>query len=132
MNKNPKKLDDQIDRFLQAEEDGLKPSFSNANLAREIFSKNHSDKGKNLLIPFLLVGLAACLVFAFLSRFSPTTDQESSPTQGAQVQSVEPLLDSDKELLEDLLAMPQEMNWGEALPDESTFDLLVMLDQPFE
>jgi len=132
MNKNPEKLDDQIDRFLQAEEDGLKPRFSNANLAREIFSKNHSDKGKNLLIPFLLVGLAACLVFAFLPRFSPTTDQGSSPTQGAQVQPVEPLLDSDKELLEDLLVMPQEMNWGEALPDESTFDLLVMLDQPFE
>ena len=132
MNMDPEKLDDQIDRFLQAEEDGLKPRFSNTNLAREIFSKNHSDKGKNLLIPFLLAGLAACLVFAFLPRFSPKTDQESSPAQGAQVQSVEPLLDSDKELLEDLLAMPQEMNWEEALPDESTFDLLVMLDQPFE
>ena len=52
--------------------------------------------------------------------------------QGAEVQPVEPLLDSDKELLEDLLVMPQEMNWGEALPDEATFDLLVMLDQTFE
>jgi len=28
--------------------------------------------------------------------------------------------------------MPQEMNWGEALPDESTLDLMVMLDQSFE
>ena len=132
MNKNPEKLDDQIDRFLQAEEDGLKPRFSNANLAREIFSENHSDKGRNLLILFSLVGLAACLVFAFLSHFTTPSDSSDSLTQRSQVQSVEPLLDSDKELLEDLLAMPQEMNWGEALPDESTFDLLVMLDQPFE
>ena len=132
MNKNPEKLDDQIDRFLQAEEDGLKPRFSNANLAREIFSKNHSDKGRNLLILFSLVGLAACLVFAFLSHFIPPSDSSDSLTQRSQVQTPELLLDSDKELLEDLLAMPQEMNWGEALPDESTFDLLVMLDQPFE
>ena len=133
MNKDQEKLDDQIDRFLQAEEDGLKPRFSNANLIREIFSKNHSDKGKNLLIFFSLAGLAACLAFAFLSHFTtPSSDSSDSLTQRSQVQSVEPLLDSDKELLEDLLAMPQEMNWGEALPDESTFDLLVMLDQPFE
>ena len=132
MNKNPEKLDDQIDRFLQAEEDGQKPRFSNATLAREIFSKNHSDKGKNLLIPFLLVGLAACLVFAFLTHFTSPSDSSDSLTQRPQVQPLEPLLDSDKELLENLLAMPQEMNWGEALPDESTFDLLVMLDQPFE
>ena len=132
MNKDPKKLDDQIDRFLQAEEDGLKPRFSNANLAREIFSGKHPDKGKNLLVPFSLVGLAACLAFAFLSHFATPSDSSDPLTQRPQVQPVEPLLDSDKELLENLLAMPQEMNWGEALPDESTFDLLVMLDQPFE
>jgi len=132
MNNNPEELDERIDRFLQAEEDGLKPNFSNADLAREIFSRNHSEKGKNLLIPFSLAGLAACLAFALLSHFSPPSESSDSLTQRPQVQPVEPLLDSDKELLEDLLAMPQEMNWGEALPDESTLDLLVMLDQPFE
>ena len=132
MNKDQEKLDDQIDRFLQADEDGLKPRFSNANLAQEIFSKSHSDKRSNPVIPFLLAGLAACLVFAFLPRFSQTNDQGSSRTQSTKTQPVEPLLDSDKELLEDLLAMPQEVNGGEALPDESTFDLLVMLDQSFE
>ena len=132
MNKDPKKLDEQIDRFLQAEEDGLKPRFSNANLAREIFSGKHPDKGKNLLVTFSLVGLAACLAFAFLSHFTTPSASSDSLTQRPQVQPVELLLDSDKELLENLLAMPQEMNWGEALPDESTFDLLVMLDQPFE
>ena len=91
MNKNSEKLDDQIDRFLQAEEDGLKPRFSNANLAREIFSENHSDKGRNLLILFSLVGLAACLVFAFLSHFTTPSDSSDSLTQRSQVQSVEPL-----------------------------------------
>ncbi len=132
MNKDPEKLDDQIDRFLQAEQADLKPGFSNANLAREIFSKNPADQRKNRLIPFFLVGLAACLVFAFLSHFIPPSGSSDSLTQRSQVQTAELLLDSDKELLEDLLAMPQEMNWWEALPDESTFDLLVMLDQPFE
>ena len=110
----------------------MKPGFSNENLAREIFSKNPADQRKNRLIPFFLVGLAACLVFAFLSHFIPPSGSSDSLTQRSQVQTAELLLDSDKELLEDLLAMPQEMNWGEALPDESTFDLLVMLDQPFE
>ena len=61
-----------------------------------------------------------------------TCESDDSLTQRPLVQPVEPLLDSDKELLVDLLAMPQEMNWGEALPDESTLDLLVMLDQSFE
>jgi hypothetical protein len=131
MNKDPEKLDDQIDRFLQAEEAALKPRFSNANLAREIFSKNPADQRKNRLIPFFLVGLAACIVFAFLSQFLQSGNSSEAVNQGDQPQTAE-LLDSDKQLLEELLAMPYEMNWGEALPDESTFDLLVLLDQPIE
>ncbi len=131
MNKDPEKLDDQIDRFLQAEQADLKPGFSNANLAREIFSKNPADQRKNRLIPFFLVGLAACIVFAFLSQFHQSGNSSEAFNQGDQPQAAE-LLDSDKQLLEDLLAMPHEMNWGEALPDESTFDLLVLLDQPIE
>ena len=132
MNKDPKKLDDQIDRVLQAEEDGLKPRFSSANLAREIFSRNDSEKDSGRLIPFLIAGLAACVAFVLLSPFGVPSESGDSLTQRPLVQPVEPLLDSDKELLVDLLAMPQEMNWGEALPDESTLDLLVMLDQSFE
>jgi hypothetical protein len=131
MNKS-KIPDDQIDRFLQAEEDNLKPSFSDENLAREIFARNRPDRRRNRLISFSLVGLAACLAFAFLSQFRQSSDPDESFTLVPSPQSPEPLLDSDKELLENLLVMPQEMNWGEALPDESTLDLLVMLDQPFE
>lgn len=132
MNKNPDKVDDQIDRFLQAEEDGLKPKFSNAKLASEVFACKRAEPRRGMILAFSLAGLAACVAFAFLWRVSPLADQRDARMHGAQVQSVEPLLDSDKELLEDLLVMPQEMNWGEALPDEATFDLLVMLDQPFE
>ena len=132
MNKNPDKREEQIERFLQAEEENLKPSFSNDDLASEILARNRPDRRRNRLIPFLLVGMAACLAFAFLSRFGqPSEPGESLPSESPR-QSAEPLLDSDKELLEDLLVMPQAMNWGEALPDESTLDLLVMLDQPFE
>ena len=69
MNKKPEELDERIDRFLQAEEEGLNPNFSNANLARDIFSRNDSDKGRGRLIPFLISGLAACLAFALLSPF---------------------------------------------------------------
>lgn len=132
MNKNPNKVDDRIDRFLQAEEDGLKPKFSNAKLASEVFACKRTEPRRGIILAFSLAGLAACVAFAFLSRFSPAGDPSDSLTQGVQVRSVEPLLDSDKELLEDLLVMPQEMNWVEALPDEATLDLLVMLDQPFE
>ena len=132
MNKKSEELDERIDRFLQAEEDGLRPNFSNANLARDIFSRNDSEKGRGRLIPFLIAGLAACVAFVLLSPFGALSESGDSLTQRPLVQPVEPLLDSDKELLVDLLAMPQEMNWGEALPDESTLDLLVMLDQSFE
>lgn len=132
MNKNPERSDGQIDRFLQAEQADLKPRFSNASLAREIFSKNSADQRKNRLIPFFLVGLAACIVFAFISQFHQLGNSSEAFNQGNQSQTAEPLLDSDNQLLEDLLAMPHEMNWGEALPDESTFDLLVLLDQPIE
>ena len=50
----------------------------------------------------------------FRSPFALRALSESgdSSTQRPLVQPVEPLLDSDKELLVDLLAMPQEMNWG--------------------
>jgi len=132
MNKKPEEFDEQIDRFLQAEEDGLTPNFSNANLAREIFSLNNSEKGRSRLIPFLIAGLAACVAFVLLSPFGAPSELGDSLTSLPLVKPVEPLLDSDKELLVDLLAMPQEMNWGEALPDEATLDLLVMLDQSFE
>ena len=50
----PEELDERIDRFLQAEEEGLRPNFSNANLARDIFSRNDSEKGRGRLIPFCL------------------------------------------------------------------------------
>ena len=132
MNKKPEEFDEQIDRFLQAEEDGLTPNFSNANLAREIISLNNSEKGRSRLIPFLIAGLAACVAFVLLSPFGAPSELGDSLTSLPLVKPVEPLLDSDKELLVDLLAMPQEMNWGEALPDESTLDLMVMLDQSFE
>ena len=132
MNIKPDKREERIERFLQAEEENLKPSFSNDDLASEILARNRPDRRRNRLIPFSLVGLAACLAFAFLSRFGQPSEPGESLTSESPRQSAEPLLDSDKELLEDLLVMPQEMNWGEALPDESTLDLLVMLDQPFE
>ncbi len=128
MNKNSENADDRIDRFLQAEQDGLKPKFSNADLACKILSGNRSGRSKNPLLSFSILGLAACLAFALFTHFSQPKQSVDSLSRRSQV---EPLFDSDKELLEDLLTMPQEMN-GEALPDESTFDLLVMLDQPLE
>ena len=128
MNKKPEELDERIDRFLQAEEEGLRPNFSNANLARDIFSRNDSEKGRGRLIPFLIaVGrMRGFLSFAlradWIGRFLHPTPL---------VQPVEPLLDSDKELLVDLFAMPQEMNGG-SFAGRINLDLLVMLDQSFE
>ena len=132
MNIKPDKREERIERFLQAEEDNLKPNFSNDDLAREILEENRPNRRRKRLISFSLVGMAACLAFSFLSQFPQPSGSGGSLTSESPRQSTELLLDSDKELLEDLLVMPQEMNWGEALPDESTLDLLVMLDQPFE
>lgn len=121
--------EERIKRFLQAEESETKSAFTDARLAREILTHNEVDAPKKNLIRFVPLTMVACLLVVFTFNFQmPRSSQESV----ARGQSVEPLFDSDKELLEDLMALPQEMNWGEALPDESTFDLLVMLDQPFE
>jgi hypothetical protein len=72
--------------------------------------------------------MAACLLIAFLSDFQMPTDGQESAVRVGRTPGSEPLLDSDKVLLEDLMAMPAEINWEKTLPDESTFDLLVMLD----
>ena len=129
MNIKPDQQEERIERFLQAEESETRSAFTDARLAREILTDNEVDAPKKNLIRFVPLAMVACLLIVFSFNFQmPRSSQESV----ARVQSVEPLLDSDKELLEDLMGLPQEMNWGEALPDESTFDLLVMLDQPFD
>ena len=129
MKDNSDKTEEQVECFLRTEESEARPRFEDAKLAREILMHNKVDGPKRTLLRFVPFAIAACLLIAFLFNFQMPND---SPEDVAQVQFPEPLLDSDKELLEDLLVMPQEMNWGEALPDESTLDLLVLLDQPLE
>ncbi|MBN38974.1 MAG: hypothetical protein CMI29_11000 [Opitutae bacterium] len=129
MSIKPDQQEERIERFLQAEESETRSAFTDARLAREILMDNEVDAPKKNLIRFVPLAMVACLLLVFSFNFQgPWSSQESV----ARVQSVEPLLDSDKELLEDLMGLPQEMNWGEALPDESTFDLLVMLNQPYD
>jgi hypothetical protein len=129
MNIKPDQQEERIERFLQAEESETSSEFADERLAREILMHNEVDApGKNL-IRFVPLAMVACLLLVLLFNF----ENSKGVNEGfVMLQSVEPLLDSDKELLEDLMGLPQEMNWGEALPDESTFDLLVMLDQPFD
>ena len=129
MNIKPDQQEERIERFLQAEESETRSAFTDARLAREILTDNEVEAPKKNLIRFVPLAMVACLLLLLSFNFQMP---RSSPESVARVQSVEPLLDSDKELLEDLMALPQEMNWREALPDESTFDLLVMLDQPFD
>ena len=129
MNIKPDQQEERIERFLQAEESETRSAFTDARLAREILTDNEVDTPKKNLIRFIPLAMVACLLLLFAFNFQMP---RSSPESVARVQPVEPLLDSDKELLEDLMALPQEMNWREALPDESPFDLLVMLDQPFD
>tara|TARA_E500000331_G_C16800597_1_gene516426 strand:+ start:154 stop:543 length:390 start_codon:yes stop_codon:yes gene_type:complete len=129
MNIKPDQQEERIERFLQAEESETRSAFTDARLAREILTDNEVDTPKKNLIRFVPLAMVACLLLVFSFNFQMP---RFSPESVARVQPVEPLLDSDKELLEDLMALPQEMNWREALPDESTFDLLVMLDQPFD
>jgi hypothetical protein len=128
MKNNSDKLEEQVERFLQAEEIEGRPKFSDASLAREILTRNKVDAPKGNLLRFVLLGMAACLLIAFLSDFQMPTDGQESAVRIGRTQGSEPLLDSDKVLLEDLMAMPAEINWEKTLPDESTFDLLVMLD----
>ena len=131
MNENTEEIEERIDRFLQAEENESSPAFEDAALARDII-RDHQDgfpRVAGKLLPYVTLGLAACLALAFLPDFGPGDAAEESPTQDSIAES---LLDSDKELLEDLIALPGEMGTMEVLPDSSTLDLLALLDSPLE
>ena len=89
----------------------------------------NSDRRAGKLLPYVTLGLAACLALAFIPGFGPRDAAEESPTQDS---IAEYLKDSDKELLEDLMALPGEVGTMEVLPDSSTLDLLALLDSPLE
>jgi hypothetical protein len=131
MNENTEEIEERMDRFLQAEENESSPAFQDATLARDII-RDHQDgfpRVAGKLLPYVTLGLAACLALAFLTDFGPGDAAEESPTQDSIAVS---LLDSDKELLEDLMALRGEMGTMEVLPDSSTLDLLALLDSPLE
>ena len=131
MNENTEEIEERMDRFLQAEENESSPAFQDATLARDII-RDHQDgfpRVAGKLLPYVTLGLAACLALAFLPDFGPGDAAEESPTQDSIAVS---LLDSDKELLEDLMALRGEMGTMEVLPDSSTLDLLALLDSPLE
>ena len=131
MNENTEEIEERMDRFLQAEENESSPAFQDATLARDII-RDHQDgfpRVAGKLLPYVTLGLAACLALAFLPDFGLGDAAEESPTQDPIAES---LLDSDKELLEDLMALPGEMGTMEVLPDSSTLDLLALLDSPLE
>ena len=101
MNENTEEIEERMDRFLQAEENESSPAFQDATLARDII-RDHQDgfpRVAGKLLPYVTLGLAACLALAFLPDFGPGDAAEESPTQDSIAVS---LLDSDKELLEDL------------------------------
>ncbi|HAW99179.1 MAG TPA: hypothetical protein DCX67_11645 [Opitutae bacterium] len=131
MNKNTEEIEERIDRFLQAEENESFPAFQDAALAKDII-RNHQDgfpRVAGKMLPYVTLGLAACLAFAFLPDFGAGDAAEEFQMQDSIAES---LLDSDKELLEDLMALPVDVGTMEVLPDSSTLDLLALLDSPLE
>ena len=80
MNENTEEIEERMDRFLQAEENESSPAFQDATLARDII-RDHQDgfpRVAGKLLPYVTLGLAACLALAFLTDFGPGDAAEES------------------------------------------------------
>ena len=92
-------------------------------------NRNKGNRGLGYLVPIVSLAFVACVMFFLPVFFS----QEESIQEGNQLAiknaSITPQLqESEKILIEDLMAIPEDLNVPETFLSEQTYDLLVLLD----
>jgi hypothetical protein len=130
--KKEKEIERVITEYLSNKNAVLKDDFTES-LIHEIeelgVSRNKGNRGVGYLIPIVSLAFVACVMFFLPVFFS----QEESIQDGNQLAirnaSVTPQLEeSEKILIEDLMAIPEDLNVPGTFLSEQAYDLLVLLD----
>ena len=127
-----KELDRSIDQYLSNKSTLPREDFNELVIRRIEQLPTSVETGRrtiSFLLPLSVTALAACLLF-FLLPLPSDEDPEVQQSQYIpdQHETGSPLKEPEKELIEDLMVVPEKWINTETLPDEQTYELLILLD----
>ena len=130
--KKEKEIERVIEEYLTNKNAVLKEDFTETLLyeIEELEVKSEKqNRGVRYLIPVASLGFIACVLF-FSPLFSPKEEQAKDGNQVVfeNASAVPQLEEPEKIIIEDLMAIPEELNVPETFLSEQTYDLLVLLD----
>lgn len=127
--KDPEKV---IEDFLSNESASLSEEFTESLLVdiKKLNLENKSaNRGGHYFIPFVSLGVAFCALLFFTPLFDLEVTVNEKENVALDSHSLPTYLhDSEKMIIEDLMAIPEELNVPESFLSEQTYDLLVLLD----
>jgi hypothetical protein len=129
-NKNdPEKV---IEDFLSNESASLDEGFTESLLVDigKLDLENKSERRViHYFIPFASIGMAFCALLFFIPLFDLEVAVDTKENVALEPYTLPSYLnDSEKIIIEDLMAIPKELNVPESFLSEQTYDLLVLLD----
>ena len=125
--KNDREIDKEIDKYLANESSSLGDDFTQDLLSR--VDRLESESENTWLLPFVSLGVAACLVSLFILANLKINNEAKPSFIAANKELTEISLEGpEKVILEDLMAIPEEWDVTHTLFSEETYDLLVLLD----
>lgn len=127
--KDPEKV---IEDFLSNESASLSEEFTESLLV-DIKKLNLENKSANwwvhYFIPFASPGVAFCVLLFFTPLFDFEVIVHEKENVALDANFLPAYLhDPEKIIIEDLMAIPEELNVPESFLSEQTYDLLVLLD----
>jgi hypothetical protein len=129
--KNDREIDKEIDKYLANESSSLGDDFTHDLLSRidQLESEFEPESKNTWLLPFVSLGVAACLVSLFILANLEVNNEVKPSIIAANKELIKNSLeDPEKVILEDLMAVPEEWDVTQTLLSEETYDLLVLLD----
>ncbi|MDG1325117.1 MAG: hypothetical protein P8P49_05060 [Opitutales bacterium] len=121
-----------IEDFLSNESASLSEEFTESLLVdiKKLNSENKStNRGVSYFIPFVSFGVVFCALFFFTPLFDLEVTVNEKDDIALESNSLPSYLhEPEKIIIEDLMAIPQELNVSESFLSEQTYDLLVLLD----
>jgi len=130
--KNKNDPDKVIEDFLSNESASLNEGFTESLLVdiEKLDLENKSvSRGVHYFIPFASIGVAFCALLFIIPLFDLEVTVDNQENVALEPNSLPSYLnDSEKIIIEDLMAIPEKLNVPESFLSEQTYDLLVLLD----
>jgi hypothetical protein len=127
-----KELDRSIDQYLSNKSALPREDFDELVMQRIDELPSSVETGRrtiSFLLPLSVTALAACILFFLLppdsGEYPEVQDSQLIPKQH---ETASQLKEPEKELIEDLMVVPEKWINTETFPDEQTYELLVLLD----